>query len=187
MPFSGIRPRRASDVLMRSGGRGRGRAVAYSPRRVGAWRSLAARTLREGEVPGSNPGAPIACPEPPLGDQDALGQGLAETSLRVRKATDLRLRWRCELGGRVSVPRFRAGAEPLRRGGQREGARRARHRRPFRGAQQRQMTSRSAQTDPARVPVCPPGGAPAGSGSQWLGREHANLVTHVTLGRSDPC
>jgi hypothetical protein len=69
----------------------------------------------------------------------------------------LRLRWRCELGGRVSVPRFRAGAEPLRRGGQREGARRARHRRPFRGAQQRQMTSRSAQTDPARVPVLPAG------------------------------
>ena len=31
-------------------------------RRVGAWRSLVARTLREGEVPGSNPGAPIYLP-----------------------------------------------------------------------------------------------------------------------------
>jgi hypothetical protein len=27
--------------------------------RVGAWRSLVARTVRVGEVPGSNPGAPI--------------------------------------------------------------------------------------------------------------------------------
>ena len=28
--------------------------------RLGAWRSLVARTVRVGEVPGSNPGAPIA-------------------------------------------------------------------------------------------------------------------------------
>ena len=27
---------------------------------LGAWRSLVARTVRVGEVPGSNPGAPIA-------------------------------------------------------------------------------------------------------------------------------
>ncbi len=35
------------------------RRVGYC-RRVGAWRSLVARTVRVGEVPGSNPGAPIS-------------------------------------------------------------------------------------------------------------------------------
>ena len=29
-------------------------------RRLGVWRSLVARTVRDGEVPGSNPGTPIA-------------------------------------------------------------------------------------------------------------------------------
>src|SRR3982750_723182 len=34
-------------------------AAARLPRAFGAWRSLVARTVRVGEVPGSNPGAPI--------------------------------------------------------------------------------------------------------------------------------
>jgi hypothetical protein len=33
---------------------------------LGAWRSLVARTVRVGEVPGSNPGAPIAQYADPL-------------------------------------------------------------------------------------------------------------------------
>jgi hypothetical protein len=36
--------------------------------RVGAWRSLVARTVRVGEVPGSNPGAPIVSPFTTAGD-----------------------------------------------------------------------------------------------------------------------
>src|SRR4051812_46928644 len=36
----------------------RGRGL-YTRSRLGAWRSLVARTVRVGEVPGSNPGAPI--------------------------------------------------------------------------------------------------------------------------------
>src|ERR1700674_410112 len=35
-------------------------AVWNTHMRVGAWRSLVARTVRVGEVPGSNPGAPIS-------------------------------------------------------------------------------------------------------------------------------
>jgi hypothetical protein len=34
-------------------------AVWDTGARVGAWRSLVARTVRVGEVPGSNPGAPM--------------------------------------------------------------------------------------------------------------------------------
>jgi len=38
---------------------GRGATRTYTDR-IGAWRSLVARTVRVGEVPGSNPGAPIS-------------------------------------------------------------------------------------------------------------------------------
>jgi hypothetical protein len=46
--------------------------------RVGAWRSLVARTVRVGEVPGSNPGAPIAfksreCPRMQAKGPETLG------------------------------------------------------------------------------------------------------------------
>src|ERR1035437_9926340 len=44
----------------RHSGEDSGAAVWNTGRRVGAWRSLVARTVRVGEVPGSNPGAPIS-------------------------------------------------------------------------------------------------------------------------------
>ena len=36
-----------------------GRGRVHNARRIGAWRSLVARSVRVGEVPGSNPGAPM--------------------------------------------------------------------------------------------------------------------------------
>src|SRR3954465_7261921 len=42
-------------------GRRRKRLATLEPS-LGAWRSLVARTVRVGEVPGSNPGAPIELP-----------------------------------------------------------------------------------------------------------------------------
>src|SRR4029450_4129584 len=39
---------------------GAARRVRSILRHLGAWRSLVARTVRVGEVPGSNPGAPIS-------------------------------------------------------------------------------------------------------------------------------
>jgi hypothetical protein len=40
-----------------------------TPPPVGAWRSLVARTVRVGEVPGSNPGAPIELIDCDAGDR----------------------------------------------------------------------------------------------------------------------
>ena len=41
--------------------------------RLGAWRSLVARTVRVGEVPGSNPGAPIELAAPPTREHSRKG------------------------------------------------------------------------------------------------------------------
>jgi hypothetical protein len=59
---------------------------------LGAWRSLVARTVRVGEVPGSNPGAPI------LQDQTRLPPDRTRTNAvpgEIRPAGDVRV------GGRV--------------------------------------------------------------------------------------
>ncbi len=54
----------------------------------GAWRSLVARTVRVGEVPSSNLGAPIAVPSPRGGHEPLRGLALCR-ELAIAAATDL--------------------------------------------------------------------------------------------------
>ena len=62
--------------------------------RLGAWRSLVARTVRVGEVPGSNPGAPINSPHDRLATRAGAG-GPCLRLARSQAAGDEAVRIRC--------------------------------------------------------------------------------------------
>ncbi len=77
----------SEDVLKRRGHRPKRIAVWNTHRRVGAWRSLVARTVRVGEVPSSNLGAPIKEPLLTRGFlrfRDRLHSGVTALSMRTK-------------------------------------------------------------------------------------------------------